>query len=266
MENIESLATDAIQWALEAGDIHLSYFRTNRLDIRTKSNVHDVVTAADNASEEFLLKNIAAHYPDHSILGEESGNHPNNGDYRWVIDPLDGTNNFSQGLPVFCVSIGIQYKGETIIGVVYAPYLKELYTAIKGKGAFMNDMPLHVSGKTELDRSVIGTGFPYDKDSHPDNNTDNVTRILPRVRGLRRMGAAAYDLCCVAAGWLDAYWELNLHPWDVCAGILITEEAGGHVISFREDRGIAIVAGNETLVQDIKRNLDDVAANKNRPA
>lgn len=265
MENIESLVTDAIRWAKEAGSIHLSYFRGNRLNIHTKSSIHDVVTEADKASEDLLLRHIAARYPDHSVLGEESGNHLHSGDYQWVIDPLDGTNNFSQGLPVFCVSIGIRYKEETIAGVVYAPYLKELYTAIRGKGAFMNEIPLSVSVKTELCRSVIGTGFPYDKDTNPDNNADNVSRILPLVRGLRRMGSAAYDLCCVAAGWLDGYWEFNLQPWDACAGTLIVEEAGGQVVPFREDRGIAIVAGNASIVRQIKCHLDNTAANKNRP-
>lgn len=255
MENIDLLANNAITWAREVGKIHLSYFRSDRLNIETKSNIHDVVTVVDKESEAYLLGKIAEVYPSHSVLGEETGSHAHEGEYCWVIDPLDGTNNFSQGLPIFTVSIGIQYKGETLIGVVYAPYFDELYTAIKGKGSFMNGQKIQVSGKEALNVSVLGTGFPYDKDVNPDNNVENVGRILPQVRGLRRMGSAAYDLCCVAAGWLDGYWEFNLQPWDVCAGILILEEAGGITQHFRQDRGIAIACGNGQIVEKIMRNL-----------
>ena len=200
----------AVAWAKEVGKIQLSYFRGNDLGIQTKSNVYDVVTRADKESEAFLLDKIQKHYPGHAVFGEESGAHAGTAEYRWVIDPLDGTNNYSQGLPVFTVSIGLQYRGETLLGVVYAPYLNELYTAIRGKGAFLNNAPIHVSDKTELDRSVLATGFPYDKGIHPVNNIDNLSRILPHLRGIRRMGSAAYDLCGVAAGFLDGYWERGL--------------------------------------------------------
>ena len=245
----------AVAWAKEVGKIQLSYFRGNDLGIQTKSNVYDVVTRADKESEAFLLDKIQKHYPGHAVLGEESGAHAGTAEYRWVIDPLDGTNNYSQGLPVFTVSIGLQYRGETLLGVVYAPYLNELYTAIRGKGAFLNNAPIHVSDKTELDRSVLATGFPYDKGIHPVNNIDNLSRILPHLRGIRRMGSAAYDLCGVAAGFLDGYWELGLKLWDVCAGVLIVQEAGGHIESFREDRGIAILAGNAGIVKNMKEYI-----------
>ena len=245
----------AVAWAKEVGKIQLSYFRGNDLGIQTKSNVYDVVTRADKESEAFLLDKIQKHYPGHAVFGEESGAHAGTAEYRWVIDPLDGTNNYSQGLPVFCVSIGLQYRGETLLGVVYAPYLNELYTAIRGKGAFLNNAPIHVSDKTELDRSVLATGFPYDKGIHPVNNIDNLSRILPHLRGIRRMGSAAYDLCGVAAGFLDGYWELGLKLWDVCAGVLIVQEAGGHVEPFREDRGIAILAGNAGIVEKMKEYI-----------
>ena len=245
----------AVAWAKEVGKIQLSYFRGNDLGIQTKSNVYDVVTRADKESEAFLLDKIQKHYPGHAVLGEESGAHAGTAEYRWVIDPLDGTNNYSQGLPVFTVSIGLQYRGETLLGVVYAPYLNELYTAIRGKGAFLNNVPIHVSDKTELDRSVLATGFPYDKGIHPVNNIDNLSRILPHLRGIRRMGSAAYDLCGVAAGVLDGYWELGLKLWDVCAGVLVVQVAGGHVEPFREDRGIAILAGNAGIVEKMKEYI-----------
>lgn len=241
----------AIRWARETGKIHLSYFRGQNLDIRTKSNVYDVVTRADKESEAFLIREIGAAFPDHAVLGEESGEHAGTSDYRWVVDPLDGTNNYSQGLPVFTVSIGLQYRGETVLGVVYAPYFDELYTAMKGKGAFLNGKALQVSRKSELEHSVLGTGFPYDKDVNPDNNAANLAAILPHLRGIRRMGSAAYDLCCTAAGWLDGYWELGLSPWDMCAGALIVEEAGGCIRSFRQNRGISIIAGNADIVKKI---------------
>lgn len=245
----------AIGWAREVGKIHLSYFRGTNLGIETKSNIYDVVTRADKQGEAFLLEQIQKLFPDHAVLGEESGAHAGTGDYLWVIDPLDGTNNFSQGLPVFTVSIGLQYKGEAVLGVVYAPYFDELYTAVKGGGTYLNGKSLRVSAKSALAESVLGTGFPYDKDVNPDNNAGNLVSILPSLRGIRRMGSAAYDLACVAAGFLDGYWELALHPWDICAGALLVEEAGGIVRSFREDRGISIIAGNATIVQKIGEKI-----------
>lgn len=245
----------AIGWAKEVGKIHLSYFRGTNLGIETKSNIFDVVTRADKQGEAFLLERIQKFFPGHGVLGEESGAHSGTGDYLWVLDPLDGTNNFSQGLPVFTVSIGLQYKGEAIIGVVYAPYFDEMYTAVKGQGAFLNGKRLRVSDKSALEESVLGTGFPYDKDVNPDNNAGNLAAILPHLRGVRRMGSAAYDLACVAAGFLDGYWELALHSWDICAGALLVEEAGGIIRPFREDRGISIIAGNEALVKKIAENI-----------
>ena len=176
-----------VVWAKEVGEVQRSYFRSGHLELETKSTVHDVVTKVDKLSESMLIERIGKCFPDHSVLGEESGEHDAHSDYLWVVDPLDGTNNYSQGLPVFCVSIGLQYRGETLLGVVYAPYLNELYTAIRGKGAFLNNAPIHVSDKTELDRSVLATGFPYDKGIHPVNNIDNLSRILPHLRGIRRM-------------------------------------------------------------------------------
>lgn len=240
-----------------AGKIQLGYFRGSDLGIETKSNIYDVVTRADKESEAHIVGAILDRYPDHEILGEEGGAMGTAGsDYRWVIDPLDGTTNFSQGLPLFSVSIALQYRGETVVGVVYAPYLGELFWATKGGGAYMECREakakrIRVSGKRTLATSVLATGFPYDKDVNPDNNSDNVARIVPFVRDLRRLGSAAYDLSCVAAGLLDGYWELDLHEWDVCAANLIVREAGGVVVDIRPDRGVSQAAGNETIVGEI---------------
>ena len=257
MDKLEQLLAFARSFAKEAGKIQLSYFRGNHLNIETKFNQHDIVTVADKESERYIIGEISRVYPHHAILGEESGMHPGDMEYCWVIDPLDGTTNYSQGLPVFTVSIGLQHKGETILGVVYAPYLNELYEACKGGGAMLNGRPIRVAAKSDTQQSVVVTGFPIDKDRNPDNNLDNLARILPTVRGVRRFGSAAYDLCGVAAGFFDGYWEFNLNLWDVCAGMLIVTEAGGVVRSFRNDRKIAIVAGNPIIVEALFSRLSD---------
>ena len=227
----DELLKFAVQLAKAAGGIQLAYFRGDKLSIETKSNVYDVVTRADRESEELIAGMIAERYPDHAILGEEGGCRGNAAsDWRWVVDPLDGTTNYSQGLPLF--------------------------TATKGGGAYLQyasreSERLRVGEKQTLATSVIASGFPYDKDVNPDNNSDNVARIIPYVRDVRRLGSAAYDISCVAAGLLDGYWELALHEWDVCAAELILAEAGGVVCDLRRDRGISIVAGNGAIVKEI---------------
>lgn len=235
------LLADCVRWAKEAGRIQLGYFRGDDLGIQTKTNASDVVTNADRAAEEAIVTEIRKKYPEHSILTEESGGDRNMGEYRWVIDPLDGTTNFSSGLPSFCVSIGVERRGETVAGAVFAPYLGELFSAEKGQGAYLNGRRLHASRCRDLAEAVVSTGFPYDKGGNPDCNLDNLARTLPRVRGMRRLGAAAIDICYVAAGFLDAYWELNLHEWDVCAGLLIAAEAGAEIDRFRADRGVSVL-------------------------
>ncbi len=251
----------AVRMAMAAGAIQRTYFRSGDLNIRTKSNLSDVVTRADRESEELIARTIAEHCPGHALLGEEGGDRGDAaGEWRWVVDPLDGTTNYSQGLPVFAVSIALRHCGETVVSVVYAPGLDELFTAVKGGGAYVRcgggaPQPLRVGRKEDLATAVVGTGFPYDKDVDPDNNADNIARILPHVRDVRRLGAAAYDLCCTAAGWLDGYWELALHEWDVCAGELILAEAGGVIRPLRSGRGISIVAGNAVLVDRMLRHI-----------
>lgn len=239
----------AVELARAAGEIQLSYFRNPRLSSQTKLNSFDVVTEADKASERLILDGIRSTFPQHAILSEESGKEgTKDAEWLWVIDPLDGTTNFNQGLPVFSVSIALQHKGSTVVGVVYAPYLGELFTAVRGQGAYLNGNPIHVRHNTDLGTMVVATGMPYDRDRHPDNNLDNISRVCLRVRGTRRMGSAAIDLAYTAAGYYDAYWELNLNPWDVDAGILLVQEAGGIVGSLRENRNQSVIAGSaETL-------------------
>lgn len=249
----------AVGMAREAGAVQIAAFRSGDLGVQTKSNVYDVVTRIDKECEALIGRRIAERFPDHALLGEEDGERGKAGsDWRWVVDPLDGTTNYSQGLPVFAVSIALQHRGETVVGVVYAPCPDELYTAVKGGGAWLAERGkeprrIRVARKESLASAVLATGFPYDKDLNPDNNLDNVGRLLPRIRGLRRMGSAAYDLCAVAAGWIDGYWELALHEWDVCAASLIVEEAGGEVRPLRPDRGVSVVAGNAAILGEMLR-------------
>lgn len=249
MISTEQLLTDAVTWAREAGKIQLEHFRKGNLGIRNKLNDSDIVTVADGESERCVISHIRATYPDHAILSEESGESGGSGHYRWVIDPLDGTTNFSSGLPLFAVSIAIEKDGETIVGVVYAPYLDEMFTAVKGCGARLNSRPLKCASKDRLSRCVVSTGFPVDKNVNPDNNLDNVARIMPQLRGLRRLGSAAIDICYVAAGYLDGYWEMNLHHWDVAAALLIATEAGAAHSFFRNDRNVSVAVAPPRILE-----------------
>lgn len=241
MVNKQELLDNAIAMARKAGEVLLSYFRSNAIEVTAKLNDYDIVTTADKASENLIVSTIRQLYPTHSIITEESGELLEESDLRWVIDPLDGTTNFSQGLPIFSVSIAVEYKGNPIVGVVYAPYLNELFYSTEDSGAYFNGKQLKCSGKERLEEAVVVTGIPYDKRENPDNNIKELSKVAPKVRGLRRMGSAALDLCYVAAGFFDAYWELNLKRWDVAAGILIAREAGAKLFSIRENRNHSIL-------------------------
>lgn len=251
MLTTSQLLSDCTNWAKEAGRIQLGYFRQHNFSINRKFNDSDIVTEADKASENAIIAEIRKKYPEHSILAEESGADDNLGEYEWVIDPLDGTTNFSNGLPNFCVSVGIRHRGETVVGVVFAPYLGELFTAVKGEGAFCNGKRIACGQKTDIREAVVSTGFPVDKDRTTDNNIDNVARVLPNVRGMRRLGAAAIDICYVAAGNLDAYWEINLHEWDVCGALLIASEAGACHDFFRDDRNVSLLVASPGIMPQI---------------
>ncbi|MDE5814040.1 MAG: inositol monophosphatase [Muribaculaceae bacterium] len=245
----------ALAMAEKAGDIQMSYFRTRDLKQSTKLNDSDVVTIADKESEAAILSYIRQHFPDHGIISEESGRDHEDREWRWVIDPLDGTTNFAMGLPPFCVSIALEHNKEAIVGVVYAPYLNECFYAAKGAGAWLNGSPIHYSDKAEMSKAVVATGMPYDRNDNPDNNLSEISRMAFQVRGVRRMGSAAIDLCYTAAGFFDAYWELNLNRWDVAAGQLIATEAGAIVESIRSDRNHSILASNPRLIDSMRRIL-----------
>lgn len=196
--------------------------------IQTKGSHVDLVTEYDLRAEELILERIQREYPNHAILSEESGQ-TGEQDEMWVVDPLDGTTNFAHGLPIFSVSIAFLRKGTPELGVVYAPVLEEFFTAIAGRGAWLNDEPLTVSDTNSLDRSLMATGFPYDIHSREDTNIGHFADFALRTRAVRRLGSAAIDLCYVAAGRFEGYWELETYPWDVAAGGLLVKEAGGKV-------------------------------------
>ena len=247
MDTLNKILGDAVAMAREAGEAQMRLYRSGHLDIVEKQNAFDVVTAADKASERIVVDAINRLYPSHSILSEESGLHEGDSEWLWVIDPLDGTTNYSNGLPLFNVSIGVKHNGETVVGVVYAPALGEMFTAVKGGGALLGGTPIKCGSKTLLEQAVVSTGFPYDKAVNPDNNIAAASRVIPVVRGLRRLGSAALDICYVAAGFLDGYWEMSLNEWDVCAALLIASEAGAQWTDFRHDRNRSVLAASPAI-------------------
>lgn len=223
------IATEA---ALVGGAILQTYW--GKLDsIEEKGRSGDLVTIADRAAEKAVIALLNRHFPDHSILAEESGRQENsNTEYLWAIDPLDGTTNYAHQYPFYAVSIGLLIKGKPIIGVIYAPFLGELFQAGEGLGATCNRQPIHVSKTSELSRSLLVTGFAYDRRETPDNNYAEFCQLTHLTQGVRRAGCASIDLAYVACGRLDGYWERGLSPWDVAAGVILVEEAGGKVTAY----------------------------------
>lgn len=188
----------------------------------------DPVTEVDLESERFIVAEIRRTYPDHDILTEEdTAKRSRTSRFRWIIDPLDGTVNFAHGFPIYCVSIAVEYAGEILAGAVYDPERGELFHAALGRGAFMNRRRLRVSGEKNLERALLATGFAYDIGTSRRNNLGYFARMAKRAQGIRRPGSAAIDLCWLAAGRIDGFWELKLHPWDTAAAVLILREAGG---------------------------------------
>jgi len=224
------------QLALEAGAILLEgYEQEHQLDYKGEI---DLVTEIDRRSEAFLVGEVRRLFPGHQILAEEGGGE-DGGDHQWYIDPLDGTVNYAHGVPFFCVSIAYSVRGEVTLTAVYDPMRRELFCAERDGGAWLNGRKLAVRPQSELTRSLLVTGFPYDIRHTPANNLDYFGRFAILSQGVRRLGSAALDLCYVAAGRFDGYWELSLKPWDLAAGALIAREAGAMVTS---------IAGDEKLL------------------
>jgi myo-inositol-1(or 4)-monophosphatase len=216
--------------AREAGALLMEYFRQN-VKVEYKGEA-DLVTIADRKSEILIRERIKSLWPRHDILGEEQGLVDTGSDYRWYVDPLDGTTNFAHGYPVFCVSLGLEHKNRRVAGVVYDPTRNELFAAELGSGAYLNQQRMQVSKIARLAECLVATGFPSQK-RHKNPNIHFYHQITLRTHGVRRAGSAALDLCCVASGRFDGFWEFNLNPWDTAAGVLIVEEAGGKVSDFK---------------------------------
>ncbi len=222
---------DLIEIAKGAGNIINEGFGSD-FKIEYKSNESNLVTEIDKASEKFITDFIKTKYPGHGILAEEGGKLNDSSDFLWVVDPLDGTTNFAHGLPIFSVSIGLQKHGKTIAGVVYDVMQKIIYSAELGSGAHANSEKIQVNQNDNLAHSVLVTGFPYNISENPENAIEKFGAFLLKSRAVRRLGSAAIDFCYVARGVFDGFWEVHLHPWDMCAGKLIVEEAGGLVTDF----------------------------------
>ncbi len=220
--------------AREAGALLMDFFHQH-LKIEYKGEA-DLVTAADRAAEKLIRQRITQQWPDHDVLGEEQGLNDQGSEYRWYVDPLDGTTNFAHGYPVFCVSLGLELRsspraGERIAGVIYDPTRDELFSAERGKGAHLNGEAIRVSKTRSLQESLVATGFPSHK-RHKNPNIYFYHQITLHSHGVRRAGSAALDLCNVASGRFEGFWEFNLNPWDTAAAVLLVEEAGGKVSRF----------------------------------
>ncbi len=226
---------DIINISKESGELIRSKFNTN-FNLEFKSNESDLVTEVDKASEKIILDFIKKKYPTHGIITEEGGTSLSKSEYNWVIDPLDGTTNFAHGFPMFAVSIGLQKNGRTIAGVVYDIMQNVIYSAEAGNGAFENDKKINVNDNANLRRALLVTGFPYDVAENPENALGKFVAFTKASRGIRRLGSAAIDFCYAAKGVFDGFWEVHLKPWDMCAGKLIVEEAGGLVTDFEGNK------------------------------
>ncbi len=237
----------AVELAQGAGEIQRERYESD-LEIQTKSASIDLVTEVDRACEALIVEGVRRARPKDAILAEEGSGEERTADWRWIVDPLDGTTNYAHGFPRFCVSIGIEHRGEREVGVVYDPLLDELFHAKRGGGAFLGEQRIGVSRETDLGRALVATGFAYDVHRSEADNLAYFSRMLKTARGIRRDGSAALDLCYVAAGRLDAYWEFKLHAWDVAAGSLIVEEAGGRVSDLRG--GAAPHSGSEIFTSN----------------
>ncbi len=259
--NYEQILSIAISTAHEAGAvIRRAFPRTALSHVGFKGEVNPV-TETDTASEAIIVSRLREFFPDHRILAEESGGD----DYRrsgppiWVIDPLDGTNNFAHGFPLLCVSIAMVEDGRPVVGVVHDPLHGETFAATAGGGAFLDGQPMHVSPVETLDRAFLATGFPYDRRTAADNNVARLDRLVRHSLGVRRGGAAALDLAYVAAGRFDGFWEIRLAPWDVAAGILLVREAGGRATDFDGEpdclSGEQIVASNGHIHDQILQHI-----------
>jgi myo-inositol-1(or 4)-monophosphatase len=227
-----SMIKQTLLKATEAGAQELRRFFNGSFVISNKEGINNLVTEADHAAEKAIMDVIQADFPDHFILSEESGEIVQDSTYKWIIDPIDGTVNFANGIPICCVSIGVEQDGKMILGAVYNPFMNEFFFAQKGFGATLNDKQIKVSSKTAVVESCLVTGFPYTYLDAPNGPLTVFEKLIRRGVPVRRLGSAAIDLCWVAAGRFDGFYEHKLQAWDSAAGFLMVEEAGGKVTDF----------------------------------
>lgn len=264
--DLDLCLTNSVQAAKSAGEILLDNFgRLKAEDIQNKT-AFDFVTAVDTASERSIINFLQEKYPEHSIFAEESGKSQNHSDFQWLIDPLDGTKNYIHSFPVFSVSIGLRYKNSILTGVVYAPMFDELFTAIKGKGAFLNENPIQVSTSKEMPGCLLATGFPHGQKDYLDVYLKTFRELFLQVSAVRRAGSAAIDLAYTACGRFDGFWEFKLNPWDVGAGILLVEEAGGIISDPLGGNNFLdtgdVVAGNPVVQKKIVDTIRPICKNR----
>jgi myo-inositol-1(or 4)-monophosphatase len=249
--------------AREAGALLMDYFRQH-LKIEYKGDA-DLVTAADRKSEALILERIRGQFPTHDVIGEEGTRIETGSEYKWYVDPLDGTTNFAHGYPVFCVSLAVEHQGQRIAGVIYDPTRDEMFSAELGRGSQLNGTAIRVSTTPNLSECLLATGFPSRK-RHKNPNIYFYHQLSLRTHGVRRAGSAALDLCNVASGRFDAFWEFNLNPWDTAAGVLIVDEAGGKVTDFSggefQIESRETVASNGLLHGAILHEFEDVFAGR----
>lgn len=231
MSDYKSVLLEA---AHEAGKIMMEYFQGS-FTIASKEGINNLVTEVDTKAETRIIEIIKSNFPDHSIISEEVGSLDMASDYNWVIDPIDGTVNFAHGIPICCVSIGLTHNGKPVLGAVYNPMMNELFFAEKGKGATLNNRKISVSVKSNFETACLVTGFPYKWPQAAEHPIKVFERFVLQGLPVRRLGSAAIDLCWVACGRFDGFWEYNLSPWDIAAGYLIVEEAGGRITNFDGD-------------------------------
>ena len=250
MKNKSEFLSFALDLAKKAGEIQLSFFG-NISSLKKKSTSIDLLTNADIESEKFIISEIKKNYPTHSILSEESHEINNNSEYTWIIDPLDGTTNFAHNLPIFAVSIALKKNNHVLCGVVFNPAADKCFYAEKDKGAFLNNKKISPTSTSKLGDCLLATGFPYLHDDRYNLSFDLFKEFYDRTRGLRRLGAAALDLCFVAMGRFDGFYEFNLHPWDIAAGALIAHEAGALVTDWNGKKmphdGSRILCANKSI-------------------
>lgn len=224
---------NTLMTAVHAGAAELKRYFNGTFTISSKSTINDLVTEADHASEKAIFKVIQEQHSDHFILSEETGEIKQDSSYKWIIDPIDGTINFANGIPICCVSIGIEKDGVMVLGAVYNPFMNEMFVAEKGMGATLNDAPIHVSQQSELIKSCLVTGFPYQYLDAANGPLQVFEKLIRKSVPVRRLGSAALDLCWTAAGRFDGFYEHKLQPWDSAAGYLMVEEAGGVVTDLK---------------------------------